>query len=183
MSDQFVAEIRIFAFNFAPANWALCNGQLLPIQQNTALFSLLGTTYGGNGTSNFALPNLMGLAALHTGRNQPGPGLSVYDLGQTGGSENVTLLQSEMPLHTHGLSVSSANGTTLTPTNNQLARAFSGNFQSNSQGLMYSTGAPDVQMPPQSIGVAGGNLPHNNMMPSLVLNYCIALRGVFPARN
>jgi microcystin-dependent protein len=183
MSDQFVAEIRIFAFGFAPRDWALCNGQLMSIPQNTALFSLLGTTYGGNGTSTFGLPNLMGSAALHTGRTQPGPGLSVYDLGQTGGSQTVTLSQNEMPQHTHGLSVTSTNGTTPTPTNNQLARAFSGNFQTNKQGLMYSTGAPNVQLPIQSIGAAGGNLPHNNMMPSLVLNYCIALRGNFPARN
>src|SRR5690349_10531809 len=99
MADPFVAEIRIFPFNFAPQGWAFCDGQLLPISQNTALFSLLGTTYGGNGVSNFALPNLQGNAAIHTGANQPGPGLSLYDLGQTGGSATVSLLESEIPAH------------------------------------------------------------------------------------
>jgi microcystin-dependent protein len=184
MSDQFVAEIRIFSFNFAPRGWAQCNGQLLPISQNTALFSLLGTTYGGNGTSNFALPNLMGSIPLHIGRNQPGPGLSVYDLGQVGGEPNVTLIETEMASHGHTPMVTTTNGTVSTSANNQPAQAFSGNFQQNSRGLFYSPVAnPAVQLPVQSIGAAGSSLPHNNMMPTLFLNYCIALQGIFPARN
>jgi microcystin-dependent protein len=183
MSDQYLAEIRLFAFNFAPADWALCNGQIMPIQQNTALFSLLGTTYGGNGTTNFGLPNLQGLAALHVGRNQPGPGLSVYDLGQVGGTPSVTLQQTEMPMHSHALSVTGNTGTVTTPTGNQLAKAFTGNFQQSTQGAMYANGPANLQMLPQSVGAAGGSLPHNNMMPSLTVSYCIALRGAFPARN
>jgi microcystin-dependent protein len=183
MSDQFLAEIRIFSFPFAPAGWAQCAGQLIPIQQNTALFSLLGTTYGGNGTSNFALPNLMGNIPLHIGRNQPGPGLSIYDLGQTGGSPSVTLLQTEMPAHSHSPVVTTVDGTVAAAANNQPARPYAGNIQDYTEGLLYSSTAPQMQLPPQTIGVAGGSLPHNNMMPSLFLNYCIALRGVFPARN
>ena len=183
MSDQFVAEIRIFGFNFAPKGWAQCNGQLLPISQNTALFSLLGTTYGGNGTSNFALPNLMGNIPLHVGRNQPGPGLSVYDLGQMSGTQTVTLLQTEIPQHTHPPVVSSANGTVAASSTNQMAKAFKGNIQSSSAGLFYSAAAPNTMMAPQAIGLQGGSQPHNNMMPTLVLNYCIAMQGVFPARN
>ena len=183
MSDQFVAEIRVFGFNFAPKDWAQCNGQLLPISQNTALFSLLGTTYGGNGTTTFALPNLMGCVPLHVGRNQPGPGLSVYDLGQTAGSDSVTVLQNEMPMHTHAPTVSSANASVTTCSSNQMAKPFKGSLQSSSTGLFYSPNAPQTQMSVQSITVQGGSLPHNNMMPTLVLNYCIALRGIFPARN
>ncbi|MBO9707845.1 MAG: phage tail protein [Caulobacter sp.] len=184
MSDQYLAEIRIFSFPFAPAGWAQCAGQLIPIQQNTALFSLLGTTYGGNGTSNFALPNLMGNIPIHIGRNQPGPGLSVYDLGQTGGSPNVTLLQNEIPIHSHAPVSTTATGTTATASGNQPAKAYQGNFGQNTQGLLYSNvSTPATQLPAQSIGPAGGTLPHNNMMPTLFLNYCIALRGIFPARN
>jgi len=182
MSDPFVAEIRIFGFNFAPRGWAQCNGQLLPIAQNTALFSLLGTTYGGNGTSNFGLPDLTGSAALHVGRNQPGPGLSVYDLGQMGGTPTVTLLQTEMPMHQHSL-VASDVVATAAPTGNQLAKPLKGNISNSTSGLMYNAGTANVQMSPQSIGLAGSNIPHNNMMPSLVLNYCISLQGIFPARN
>jgi microcystin-dependent protein len=183
MTDQFVAEIRVFGFNFAPTGWAQCNGQLLPISQNTALFSLLGTTYGGNGTSNFALPDLMGNVPLHVGRNQPGPGLSVYDLGQMSGTPNVTLLQTEMPQHAHPPVVSSSNGTVTTSSGNQMAKAFKGNLQSSSSGLFYSPNPPQTMMATQAIGLQGGGLPHNNMMPTLTLNYCIALQGVFPARN
>src|SRR5258705_13444351 len=112
MADPFVAEIRIFPFNFAPKGWAWCDGQLLPLSQNTALFSLLGTTYGGDGKSNFALPDLQGSAPMHIGAAQPGPGLSVHDLGETGGSDTVSLLESEMPAHGHGVQVSAQDGTT-----------------------------------------------------------------------
>ncbi len=183
MSDQFVAEIRMFAFNFAPQGWALCNGQIMPISQNTALFSLLGTTYGGNGTSNFALPNLQGSVPLHVGRNQPGPGLNVYDLGQQAGSDNVTLLPAEIPIHNHFPVVSSSNATTTVSSGNQLAKGFSGNLQKSSQDLFYSGAAPNTQMHPQALAPTGGNLPHNNDMPTLAMNYCIALQGNFPARN
>jgi microcystin-dependent protein len=183
MSDPFVAEIRVFGFNFAPTGWAQCNGQLLPISQNTALFSLLGTTYGGDGRSTFALPDLMGNVPLHIGRNQPGPGLSVYDLGQTSGTQNVTILQTEMPAHTHTPMAATTTATVTTSSGNQMARAFKGNIQSSSAGLFYSANPPQTTMAPQAIGVQGGSLPHNNMMPTLVLNYCIALQGVFPARN
>ena len=183
MTDQFVAEIRVFGFNFAPTGWAQCNGQILPISQNTALFSLLGTTYGGNGQTTFALPNLTGNIPLHVGRNQPGPGLSVYDLGQMSGSQTVTLVPTELPSHTHTPMVSTTTATVTASSGNQMARAFKGNIQSSSSGLFYSPNAPNTTMAPQAIGLQGGGLPHNNMMPTLVLNYCIALQGVFPARN
>ena len=175
MADPFVAEIRIFPFNFAPRGWAFCNGQLMPLSQNTALFSLLGTTYGGNGQSNFALPNLQGSAAMHPGQ---GPGLSLRDLGEIGGSQFVTLLESEMPSHTHGVSGQNSNSNLNDPTNAILARPFGG-------GNLYKTptGAPITQMAFQSLAPAGGSLPHNNMMPYLTLNFCIALQGVFPPRG
>jgi microcystin-dependent protein len=171
VADPFVAEIRIFPFNFAPRGWAFCDGQLLPISQNTALFSLLGTTYGGNGTSNFALPNLQGSAPIHPGQ---GPGLSLYDLGQTGGSDFVTLLESEIPAHTHGLRGSSLLGDTPVPTNNSLAR-FPNAYQTSTAGL--------TPMAFQALPPAGGSLPHNNLMPYLTLNFCIAMQGVFPPRG
>ena len=179
MSDQFVAEIRIFPFNFAPTGWATCDGQLMPISQNTALFSLLGTVYGGDGKSTFALPNLQGSAPMQPGQGQ---GLSLYDLGQTGGSDNITLLQTEMPSHTHSVQVSIVNATAATPTGNVPARiAFSTGTQSGS-GVAYSGNAPTVQMSPQALASAGSGLPHTNMQPYLTLTFCIALQGIFPAR-
>ena len=175
MSDPFVAEIRIFGFNFAPTGWAQCNGQILPISQNTALFSLLGTTYGGNGQSTFALPNLEGSAPMFWGQ---GPGLSLYDLGQQGGSETVTLLTSEMPLHTHNLqSVQSFAGSANIPTNNVLAKTIAG-FNAYTATL-----SPLVQMANVDLAPTGSSLPHNNLQPSLVLNFCIAMQGVFPPRT
>lgn len=179
MSDQFVAEIRIFPFNFAPTGWATCDGQLMPISQNTALFSLLGTTYGGDGKSTFALPNLQGSAAMHPGQGQ---GLSLRDLGEIGGSDNVTLLTSEIPLHTHSAQVSTATATVATPTGNVPARiAFSTGTQSGS-GVAYSGNAPTVQMAPEALAASGGSLPHNNMQPYLTLTFCIAMQGIFPQR-
>lgn len=173
MSNPFVAEIRIFAGNFAPTGWALCDGQLMPISQNTALFSLLGTTYGGDGKSNFALPNLQGSAPLQAGQ---GPGLSLRDLGETGGEQNVTLLDSEMPAHNHGVQ---AAGTPdqLTPVNNAWASGQKG------FGNVYAPPGNNVQMNPAALSVAGGSLPHNNMPPYLCLTFIIALQGVFPARS
>ena len=173
MSAPFVAEIRMFPFNFAPKGWAMCAGQLLPISQNTALFSLLGTTYGGDGKSNFALPDLMGNVAIHTDQYSGG---GQFPLGSTSGSQNVTLLSTEMPAHTHTVQVDTAvfNTTSTSPSNNLLSNA--------SPSLIYTNTAQNVTMNVQMISIAGGSLPHNNMQPTLTLNCCIALQGVYPAR-
>lgn len=177
MAEQFVAEIRMFAGNFAPTGWALCNGQLLPISQNTALFALLGTTYGGDGKSTFALPNLQGAAPLQQGQGQ---GLSLYDLGQIGGEQTVTLLQSEMPLHSHAAHANSANGDTNVPTGNVWAKAHVSKTPLNT----YSASTVNPQaMHPLAFAPAGGGLPHNNMPPYLTVTFIIALQGVFPARS
>ncbi len=175
MSSPFLAEIRIFPFNFAPKGWAFCNGQLLPISQNTAVFSLLGTTYGGDGKSTFALPNLQGSAPLMPGQ---GPGLSLYDLGQAGGETNVTLIKSEMPAHRHTPHANSGAGTQSSPANADWASA-----KVLRQGInLYTKSNPNTTMRPQTLGLTGGNLPHNNMPPYLVLNFCIAMQGIFPSR-
>lgn len=171
----FVGEIHMFAGNFAPVGWAFCDGALIPITQNTALFSLLGTTYGGNGTSNFALPDLRGRAPLHNGQ---GPGLSSYSQGQTGGSENIALTAAQMPAHTHNLAASSAAGTSASPIGQTWAAGASGTKQ-------YSTPAnagTTVPMNTAMLANSGSNTPHNNMQPSLAINYIIALQGIFPAR-
>ena len=172
--DPFVAEIRIFGFNFAPTGWAQCNGQLLPISQNTALFSLLGTVYGGDGKSTFALPDLQGMTAMHPGQGQ---GLSLRDLGEIGGSEAVTLLVSEMPVHTHNIMSTGSQASTGIPSPTAaIARAVGGNAYQNSPF------DPTTTMAPEALTPAGGSLPHNNLMPYLLFNYCIAMQGVFPAR-
>jgi microcystin-dependent protein len=174
MADPFVAEIRIFPFNFAPKGWAWCNGQILPISQNTALFSLLGTTYGGDGKSTFALPNMEGNAPMHPGQ---GPGLSLHDLGETGGSETVTLLESEIPSHSHSFNaVGGFNGTNNDPTNQCPAKGDAGL-------LPYTPSGPLLPMAFQAIAPAGGDQPHNNMQPYLTFNFNIALQGVFPPRG
>ena len=174
MADPFVAEIRIFPFNFAPKGWAWCNGQLLPISQNTALFSLLGTTYGGDGKSNFALPDMQGNAPMHPGQ---GPGLSLHDLGETGGSETVTLLESEIPSHSHGLMAATVSSTKSTPAGNSITRVGTG-------ATPYkAAGSAQVTMAPNAISPAGGDQPHNNMMPYLTFYFNIALQGVFPPRT
>jgi len=175
MSDPFVAEIRIFAGNFAPTGWAQCNGQILPISQNTALFSLLGTSYGGDGKSSFGLPDLQGAAPMQQGQ---GPGLSLRDLGETGGEQSVTLLQTEMASHNHAANANGGNGTANAPTGNAWAESL---FQRISQPL-YNTTA-NAQMSPLALSIAGGNLPHNNMMPFLGLTFIIALQGIFPPRS
>jgi microcystin-dependent protein len=176
MTSPFVAEIRIFGCNFAPKGWATCDGQLLPISQNTALFSLLGTTYGGDGKSTFGLPNLDGSAAMHFGQ---GPGLSLRDEGETGGEQTVTLLNSEIPSHAHTIGGSAAAaGTAQTPTGNIWAQAPSGRAVFN----MYATPATGA-MNPNALQIAGSGQPHNNLQPFLVLLFCIAMQGVFPARN
>jgi microcystin-dependent protein len=175
MADPFVAEIRIFPWSFAPRGWALCNGQLLPISQNTALFSLLGTFYGGDGKSTFALPNLQGAAPMHIGQ---GPGLTPRDIGESGGTDTVTLIQSEIPVHTHTLQANAAAADLQSPGPNRvLARSGGGNaYQSN-------TSANLVQLAPVTLAPSGQSLPHNNLMPYLTLSFCIALQGVFPARH
>lgn len=171
--DPFVAEIRIFSFNFAPKGWAFCNGQLLPLSQNTALFSLLGTTYGGNGKSNFALPDMQGNTPMHPGQ---GPGLSLHDLGEIGGSETVTLLESEIPSHNHSLQTAALNSQSTSPANNSLGRGNPAKVYTNSTNQIQPMGV-------NTIGISGSSLPHNNMMPYLTLNFCIALQGVFPPRG
>jgi microcystin-dependent protein len=169
MSDQFLAEIRIFPFNFPPTGWAFCAGQIMPISQNTALFALLGTTYGGDGKSTFALPNMQDNAPMQPGQGQ---GLSLRDLGEMSGVESITLLVSEIPIHTHAFSQSVRPADTLDPT-----------------GLAVGTGNAVYVAPPPTQGLAfqalppaGGGLPHNNMQPYLTLNFCIALQGIFPQR-
>ena len=172
MADPFVAEIRIFPFNFAPKGWAWCDGQLLPLSQNTALFSLLGTTYGGNGKSNFALPDLQGRAPMHPGQ---GPGLSLHDLGETGGSETVTLLESEIPAHSHAWSASKADSIDTNVPNELLGKGI---------GIgQYAPVGPLVALAPQAVAPAGGDQPHNNLQPYLTFYFCIALQGVFPPRT
>ena len=173
MADPFVAEIRIFPFNFAPKGWAWCDGQLMPISQNTALFSLLGTTYGGNGKSNFALPDLQGRAPMHPGQ---GPGLSLHDLGETGGSETVSLLVSEMPVHNHMLQAATqdnADVNLVSPT---------ASFAPSTGGTLYQSASNVTLAPAAALAPAGGDQPHNNLMPYLTFYFCIALQGVFPPR-
>jgi microcystin-dependent protein len=171
--DPFVAEIRIFAFNFAPKGWAFCDGQLLPISQNTALFSLLGTTYGGDGRVTFALPDLQGSAPMHPGQ---GPGLSLHDLGEVSGSDAVTLLPSEMPSHSHVAGAqTSPLSSVASPVNATLGRPAS--------GFLYAPAQSVVQMDPNVLQPAGGGQPHNNLQPYLTLNFNIALQGIFPPRN
>jgi microcystin-dependent protein len=173
MADPFVAEVRIFGFNFAPKGWAFCDGQILPLSQNTALFSLLGTTYGGDGKSNFALPDFQGSAVVDAGQGQ---GLSERFAGEVSGSPVTTLLTSEMPIHTHALRASYDTGTENKPDNNYLAvgqgiRLYDANNQAS------------TQMSPQMATPGGGSFPHNNMMRFLTLSFCIALQGVFPPRQ
>jgi microcystin-dependent protein len=173
MANPFIAEIRIFPFNFPPKGWAFCDGQVMSISQNTALFSLLGTTYGGDGKSNFALPDMQGNAPMHPGQ---GPGLSLHDLGETGGSDTVTLLESEMPSHSHGLTASNQFGTDQSPVNELFAVGVGGI-------KLYAAPASTVQLADVMVTPAGGDQPHNNLMPYLTLNFCIALQGVFPPRT
>jgi microcystin-dependent protein len=172
MSDPFVAEIRMFAGNFAPTGWATCDGQLLPISQNTALFSLLGTTYGGNGQSTFALPDLQGSAPMQPGQ---GSGLSLYDLGQQGGVEFVTLLQSEIPNHGHTAFAKTSLGNSQTPADQTWA--------GSNNAKQYVNTNPNLPMSPFALSTAGGSLPHNNMAPYLVVTFIIAMQGVFPPRS
>lgn len=176
MTAPFIGEIKMFAGTFAPRNYALCNGQILPISQNTALFSLLGTTYGGNGTTNFALPDLRGRAPMHPGT---GAGLSQHVLGEMSGENNVTLLSTQMPIHNHPISgaVIANSSPSNTPASNTL-------FTNSSPNQLYGAalGTP-VNLAPQSVTLSGGSQPHNNTQPYLGVNFIIALFGIFPARN
>ncbi len=176
MASPFVAEIRMFACNFAPTGWAFCNGQIIPLSQNTALFSLLGVNFGGDGKTNFGLPNLQGNAAMHWGQSQSG---STYDIGQSGGESEVTVLQSEVPSHTHSLQASARPADLDTPgPQNALGRT------TPAQLYKQTSGAAAVQpLAPGVLTPVGSQQPHNNMMPLLTLNFCIALQGVYPPRS
>jgi len=169
MSEPFIAEIKIFAGTFAPRSWAFCNGQLLPIAQNTALFSLVGTTYGGDGRTTFALPNLQGRAPMHPGS---GPGLSPRRLGQSGGTEAVSLNETQLPAHSHTM-----NGIPNASQANPDASHGLGNAP------MYATPGTTVAMGVDAIGATGGSQTHNNMQPYLAINYIIALQGLYPSRS
>lgn len=171
MTDQFLAEIRIFPFNYAPTGWALCNGQLLPLSQNVALFSLLGTVYGGDGKSTFALPNLQGAAAMHPGE---GSGLTARTPGEQGGAQSVTLLTSEIPSHAHRAMATNERGDSALPAGNLPAMAVDDH--------PYRATGTATQMAVPAAAVTGGGIPHNNLMPSLALHFCIALQGIFPHR-
>ena len=176
MSSPFLAEIRIFPFNFAPVGWAFCDGQLMPLSQNTALFSLLGTTYGGDGSSTFALPNLQGSVPMFYGNAAGG---TLHDIGESGGQTTVELLESEVPAHSHNLMASPRNAVLDSP-NGQVSLGRS------SPSFLYKQPAGAAQPQPlaaQAVSTAGGSQPHNNMMPFLTLNFCIALQGVFPPRS
>jgi microcystin-dependent protein len=168
MSDPFVAEVRIFPYNFAPRGWAFCNGQLLPIAQNTPLFSLVGTTYGGNGQTTFGLPDLRGRTPLGVGQ---GPGLSDYDLGQPGGAESITLTARQLPNHTHSLTASSDAAAASTP----------------GPGVLLATANTPIYAPAQNLvpmaAVGASAQPHANRQPFAVVNFCIALQGIFPTRD
>ena len=177
MAEPFVAEIRIFGCNFAPRGWAQCNGQLMPIAQNTALFSLLGTTYGGNGTSTFGLPNLQGRAANNMGQ---GPGLSLYQEGQSGGTSTVTLISNEIPAHTHTAVGDNGEGVLNA---GPVGKAWASPSVERETNGYDSAATSLVAMSASALGVAGSNQPHNNLMPYQVQNFCIALQGIFPARN
>jgi microcystin-dependent protein len=173
--DPFLGEIALVPYNFEPRGWAFCNGQLLPIAQNTALFALLGTQFGGNGQTTFALPDLRGRVPMHDGGSQ-GPGLSSYSVGEMGGVENVTLLAAQMPSHNHAVNANSANGTSDSPVNGVMGKNASGVPQ-------YSGVAPNATMAATAIANAGGSQPHENRPPYLGLNYIIAMVGIFPSRN
>jgi microcystin-dependent protein len=176
MTDPFLAEIRMFAGNFAPTGWALCNGQLMSISQNTALFALLGTTYGGDGRVTFGLPNLQGSAPMQQGQ---GPGLSQRYLGEVGGTASVTLLQSEMPGHTHQVTTVNALGDVTDPTGARLGQAGNGRVRDRIYG---DPANPNTALSSQAFLAQGGSQPHNNMPPYLTITFIIALQGIFPQR-
>lgn len=176
MSTPYIGEIRTFGFNFAPYNWAFCDGQIIAISQNTALFSILGTTFGGNGTTTFGLPNMQGNAPMHWGN---GPGLTPRTLGEQLGSASVTLTAQQLPAHNHMAIGGTAGGSQQVAKITPQAELSSGN-----PGQIYSTTiTPQVAFSPKAIGVSGQSQPHNNLQPLQAVNFCIALYGVFPSRN
>lgn len=179
MAEPFIGQIIMAGFNFPPRGYALCNGQLLAISQNTALFSLLGTQFGGNGQTTFGLPDLRGRVPIHQGQ---GPGLSTYTMGQQAGTENTTLLQNNLPPHSHNLNVTAnAKGNSAIPTNSYLGI---GNVPSTGENLNnYNSAAPSATMNPGSITGGGSGVPFSNLQPYLCINFCIALEGIFPSRN
>jgi microcystin-dependent protein len=176
--EPFLGEIRMTGFNFAPVGWALCNGQILSIAQNTALFSLLGTTYGGDGRATFALPDLRGRVPLHQGQ---GPGLQPFVLGEVGGEPTHTLITPEMPAHNHLAQAMAYNGAG----NSNVAAGHAWAKDAGTQSATYTTNAPNISMAPNTVNVAitGSSQPHNNMQPYLTVNFIIALQGIFPSRN
>ncbi len=174
MSDQFLGEIRCVGFNFAPIGWAQCDGQILSISQNTALFSLLGTNYGGNGINNFGLPNLQGCVPMSVGS---GPGLTPRNVGDTGGTASVTVLGAELPSHNHAAKAETTAGSTPTATGNNFAKTGS------PITAEYHAGGPNALMDPNALAIAGGGQPHNNLMPYVVMNFIIAMVGIFPPRS
>lgn len=176
MSEPFVGEIEIFGFNFAPRGWAQCQGQLMPISQNTALFSLLGTQFGGDGKSTFGLPNLQGQIPVSQGQ---GPGLSDYVMGEMSGSESVSLTLAEIPSHPHTLPADAGAGRVITPA----PTAVLGSTERGGPEVYGTAATAGAAMAVNSVGIGGGSQPHNNMMPYITLNYCIALQGIFPARS
>lgn len=175
MADPFVAEISIFSFNFAPRGWAECNGQLMPISQNTALFALLGTTYGGDGKSTFALPDLQDRTPMMWGH---GPGLSLYDLGQEGGQDSVTLTEANLPPHAHEFQALPGSPSSRSPADAGWAGT------ARAQVTHYAaSGQANVQMSPAALAPTGSSVPHNNRQPYLGLKFCIAMQGIFPPRS
>lgn len=180
MAEPFLGEIRMVGWNFEATGWAFCNGQLLPISQYSALFALLGTTYGGNGTTNFALPNLQGRVPIHQGT---GPGLSLYTMGEAAGSEAVTLLVNQMPQHNHLVAVNNQAGSVADPTNALLAEGNSGSGRDPNLLSNFTSGAATGSLAPTAISVAGGGQSHANIQPFLCVNFIIALQGIFPSRQ
>lgn len=172
MSDQYLGEIRMFAGNYAPEGWAMCNGQLLSISQNAALYSLIGTTYGGDGQTTFALPDLQGRVPVHTGKNTETG--TVYPMGQKGGTETVTLVADQLPKHTHAVNAQSEAGTTSAAANN---------YWATGPVNMYANTDANGMMGSSAIGVTGGNMAHNNVMPYFAVTFIIALQGIYPSQN
>lgn len=182
MSEAFIGQIAVFGFNFAPRNWVTCQGQLMPISQNTQLFSLLGTQFGGNGTSNFGLPDFGGNVVVGQGTSITG---TTYEMGETGGEGQVTLTQQTTAVHNHSLGASTAEAANPGPAGGVFGDPLGGSGREKSHGKIYNQNTPDTQLAAKSITSAGNPspLPHNNVQPYLVLNYCICINGVFPSRN
>ena len=179
--DPYLGELRLFGFNFAPVGWQICQGQLLPISQYAALFSILGTQFGGNGTSNFALPNLQGMVPIGQGT---GPGLSQFTVGETGGEQTVTLQLGQMPGHSHALNALPAHSANITPVaGSSLSEGEGGSRGSSYAVNTYTTNTRSTTLNPSAVGTAGGGQAHDNMQPYLTMNWCIAMSGVYPPRS